>query len=548
MRAVGYIRVSDASQVEGHSLGAQERLFNELCKSRVWQAIKTYREEGKSAHVDAISKRPAFHQLLDDASKHQFDVVVVHSLDRWARNLKVSLEALTILSNHNVGLISISEQLDWSTPQGRLSANMLGSMAQFYSEMLGIHVKKGLDQRAREGKHTGGIPFGYESCWIRGKNDEKTLRCNPEHSAGIHIYSTEGPTVTELFHRYASGSATLSQLALWVNEQGLRTRNMHKLPGPDGILSAEPRLFTTASIRVILHNPFYTGKVKYNDELFPGTHEPLVSQEIFDIVQITLKKNSGRSETLSPRPAREYLLKGLVRCAYCGMPMWAQTYYNGRRYYREHKASRGHGVCSAASGSIPCHVADSQVIHLVENIELGDRWLEEVLTIISVKDEAERINKKKQDIQQRLRRMAKTYIDGLLDDTEYSRQKRMLELELESLVIPEIHSAEQAGKLLQNFPTLWALANLEEQRKLLVSMLDAVYIDTKNNLIIAVKPKPPFKPVFQVAASREGSDIRILNEPLEGSSLFLVETGESRTPRHILIYPQVTSPKCFPSC
>ena len=50
----------------------------------------------------------------------------------------------------------------------------------------------------------------------------------------------------------------------------------------------------------------------------------------------------------------------------------------------------------------------------------------------------------------------------------------------------------------------------------------------KTKSIIAIKPKPPFKPVFQVAASREGSDIRILNEPLEGSSLFLVETGEGR--------------------
>ncbi len=59
-------------------------------------------------------------------------------------------------------------------------------------------------------------------------------------------------------------------------------------------------------------------------------------------------------------------------------------------------------------------------------------------------------------------------------------------------------------------------------------MLDAVYIDTKNNLIVAVKPKPPFKPVFQVAASRKRSDIRILNEPLNGSSVFLVETGEGR--------------------
>ena len=55
-------------------------------------------------------------------------------------------------------------------------------------------------------------------------------------------------------------------------------------------------------------------------------------------------------------------------------------------------------------------------------------------------------------------------------------------------------------------------------------------MDAKNTKsIIAIRPKPPFKPVFQVAASREGSDIRILNEPLEGSSMFLVETGEGRT-------------------
>jgi len=49
----------------------------------------------------------------------------------------------------------------------------------------------------------------------------------------------------------------------------------------------------------------------------------------------------------------------------------------------------------------------------------------------------------------------------------------------------------------------------------------------KTKSIIAIRPKPPFKPVFQVAASREGSDIRILNEPIEGSSVFLVETGET---------------------
>lgn len=72
--------------------------------------------------------------------------------------------------------------------------------------------------------------------------------------------------------------------------------------------------------------------------------------------------------------------------------------------------------------------------------------------------------------------------------------------------------------------------NLEERRKLLLSMLDAVYVDAKKmKSVVAIKPKPPFKLVFQVAASRKGSNIRILNEPLGGSSVFLVEAGESRT-------------------
>jgi len=101
-------------------------------------------------------------------------------------------------------------------------------------------------------------------------------------------------------------------------------------------------------------------------------------------------------------------------------------------------------------------------------------------------------------------------------------------MELESLVVPHANAAEEAGKLILDLPRLWAGANQEERRKLLLCMLDAVYVDAKKTKsIIAVKPKPPFKPVFQVAASREGSDIRILNEPLEGSSVFLVETGES---------------------
>jgi len=218
MRAIAYLRVSSLTQVEGYSLKDQERLFRESCRNRGWQEVGIYREEGKTAKFEAISKRPVFRQLLDDAAKDRFDLVVVHTLDRWSRNQRVTLNSLATLAKHNVSLVSITENIDYSTPQGKLFTQMLGSFAEYFSGALGNHVSKGLDQRAREGKHTGGIPFGYESCWIKGEKSELILRCNPEHPAGIHIHPEEGSVVIELFISYASGLVTLSQLASWLNE------------------------------------------------------------------------------------------------------------------------------------------------------------------------------------------------------------------------------------------------------------------------------------------------------------------------------------------
>jgi site-specific DNA recombinase len=105
-------------------------------------------------------------------------------------------------------------------------------------------------------------------------------------------------------------------------------------------------------------------------------------------------------------------------------------------------------------------------------------------------------------------------------------------MELESLVVPQANAAEEAGKLIMNLPELWAGANLEERRRLILTMLDAVYVDAKDDrCIVGIKPKPPFMPIFKVATTREGSGVVIINEPPafspEGSVVFLVETGES---------------------
>ena len=88
-------------------------------------------------------------------------------------------------------------------------------------------------------------------------------------------------------------------------------------------------------------------------------------------------------------------------------------------------------------------------------------------------------------------------------------------------------------KLIVNLRELWSEANLEDQRRLLLTILDAIYVDAKKTKsIVAIRPKPPFKPIFQVAVTKEGSNIRILNEPFQGSAVFLVETGEGRNPSH----------------
>ena len=511
MRAVAYLRVSSSSQVDGHSLDAQARLFNELCKSRGWRPVGVYREEGRSAHVESVKQRPVFRQLLEDSAKGRFDAVVVHTLDRWSRNLRVTLESLKTLAEHGVGLVSITENIDYATAQGKLFTQMLGSFAEYFSESLATHVRKGQGQRAREGRHLGGIPFGYRSCWS-GKDGQRVLQCDPEHPGGVHQIEDEGRVVRELFERYARGNATTASLAIWLNGQGFRTRNTKRLPTPGGDETSGPRFFTNASVRVILHNPFYSGMVKHKKESFQGQHEPMIGIELFEGVQVALRKNSGRSSTIGRKSTRTYLLKGLARCAHCGMNLWAQTYKGGQRYYREHRASRSHGECPSRGGSISCSIPDEQIGKMFSSIVLPDDWQRRVLARIVRQDETARIIGERERVKEKLRRLGQAFVDGLFDEIEYHRQKNSLEWELESLLIPEVDAAREAGRLLADMPRLWVGATLQERHRLLTTILDGVYIDMKDKKsIVSVKAKPAFQAVLGMATpnSYVGTDLAI---------------------------------------
>ena len=300
-----------------------------------------------------------------------------------------------------------------------------------------------------------------------------------------------------------------------------------------------PRLFTTTSVRTILHNSFYAGQVKYNDQSFVGLHEPLVSGDNFTTVQQVLRKNSGRSETLHPRPERNYLLKGLIRCAYCGMPMWSQTYKNGNRYYREHHRSRGLMECPSGSGSVICEVADEQVGRLVNAIALETDWIDQIIALIQLQDEVKTISESRRRVEERLRRLGKAYVNGVYADSDFEREKRSLEMQLESLVVPEVNAATEAGRLLEQLPELWEAATLEERRGLLLAMLDGVYFDAKEaKAIVAIRPKP----AFQIAVTKEGSNVTLIkneppNIPLEGGMCFWWRRGGVEPP------VQKTSPR-----
>jgi len=286
--------------------------------------------------------------------------------------------------------------------------------------------------------------------------------------------------------------------ASWMNGQGLRTNNRHRM----GKEEAEARFFTNASIRGILHNAFYTGRVKHKDELLDGAHEPLISWEVFEQVQANLARNSGRSRTLAPKPAREYLLKGLVRCAHCGMPMWAQTYKSGLAYYREHRGSRGEGACVNAGGSIHSRTVDSQVGDIIGTMALPEDWLERALERISLHDEVARVRAERDQMQTKLRKLGKAYADDLISDEDYERYKAQYEFDLASLVVPEADAMVEAGRLEQRLPELWAAADLSERRRLLLTLLDAVYVDIHDaKAVVSIRPKAAFEAVLNTAES-----------------------------------------------
>ena len=172
------------------------------------------------------------------------------------------------------------------------------------------------------------------------------------------------------------------------------------------------------------------------------------------------------------------------------------------------------------SGSIPCDIPAEQVGRVISAIVLPEAWLDRVLTQVHLADEVKRVEQEKGQVQQRLQRLTQVYVDGHLTEEEYRRQKKQQKEKLRSLIVTDGDAAVDAGKLLKNLPSLWKKADFGERWRLLTTMLDAVYLDTvEEKRIVAIRPKPAFRPLLEIATTREGSDIVLVHDAKEDEDL-----------------------------
>ena len=153
VRAALYARCS--THDKGQDPELQLVPLREYCQRRGFTVAGEYVDNGISGMKD---RRPQLDRLIEAARKRQIDVVLVWKLDRFGRSLKQLVNALEELSSLGIGFISYQDNLDLTTPQGRLMFHIIGAMAEFERELIRERVKAGIENARRKGKKIGRKP------------------------------------------------------------------------------------------------------------------------------------------------------------------------------------------------------------------------------------------------------------------------------------------------------------------------------------------------------------------------------------------------------
>ena len=150
VRAALYARVSTANNGQDPSM--QTREIREYCERRGWHLAGEYVDLGISG---AKEKRPELDRLMADAHRRRFDALIVWKFDRFARSVSHLLRALETFKALGIEFVSLSEQVDTSTPTGRMVFTVLGAVAELERSLIAERVRAGLRNAKVKGKQLG---------------------------------------------------------------------------------------------------------------------------------------------------------------------------------------------------------------------------------------------------------------------------------------------------------------------------------------------------------------------------------------------------------
>jgi DNA invertase Pin-like site-specific DNA recombinase len=297
--AVIYLRVSSKEQAEkggeaeGFSLPAQREGCKRKAGSLSAAVIEEFVERGESAKT---ADRPELQRMLAFIAEHPVKYVIVHKVDRLARNRADDVAISLAIRQAGAELVSVSENID-ETPSGLLLHGIMSSIAEFYSRNLANEVIKGTVQKAKNGGTPGRALTGYLNVrQIENGREARTIEVDPER----------GPLMSWAFDAYRTGDWTIRRLLAELTDRGLTTAPTSRGPG---------KPLTVSHLHKLLRHPYYMGLVRYRGVLYPGKHEPLTTPETWHEVQrlLTAKHLTGEKDREHP-----HYLKGSIYCGQCG--------------------------------------------------------------------------------------------------------------------------------------------------------------------------------------------------------------------------------------
>lgn len=280
MKVALYIRVSTEQQIENYSIPLQKERLQAFCLSKGWDDFKEYIDAGYSG---SNLNRPALEQLKKDIKNKKVNVVMVYRLDRLSRSQHDTLFLIEeLFLPNNVEFISLSETLDTSTPFGRAAIGVLSVFAQLERETIidrlwNCHRNMVRDEGLWSGS-AGKSPYGY----TRLKRGE------------LIVNEEERQHIVRIFEEYIN----LKSYA-----------KVHKKLESEGF----PKIRNQRMI-YLLQNRLYLGEVSFAGEWFKGSHEPIISTELFNQAQQVREIHKGNSSGT----AKNKVFTGKVFCGHCG--------------------------------------------------------------------------------------------------------------------------------------------------------------------------------------------------------------------------------------